>query len=82
MTAVEFCSHRMLELEDCLRKLGPLSDETFQQQTCKHLTAWNRILLEEKTVAKIVKKFHASFEIRRFIILFTRTQAYTMQIKH
>lgn len=79
---VEFRPHRMLELKDCLKKLGPLSDETFQQQTCKHLTAWNRILLEEKTIAKIVKKFYASFGVRRFIILFTRTHAYTTQRKH
>jgi len=38
------------------------------------LTAWSRGVLEKETVAKIAKKFPASYGTRRFITVFTRSR--------
>jgi hypothetical protein len=36
------------------------------------ITAWNGVLLDKRTVSQLVKKFFASYEIRRLSTMFTR----------
>jgi hypothetical protein len=55
----------------CCLPVKEQSSSVFIQTFClSQLTAWSRVLLEKLTVAQLVKKFFANYDIQRFIAIF------------